>query len=217
MAQSPALLEPCGLEPSTTSPSQRSPGNSPPQEMDLQTPLDNRELTHSFIQMLNYFHTSKSGCAHLVLVICQFNFGGEGRRRGGDSWDCAGSKPQQCRNVAAAAEQQVRSPALALSPHPRLAMTDSRLCSRPHADIEQTWHQYKMSLRYGIFQVVPELDPCFRGLFAKPVSPSHSLNARANLETWLFQICVKLLDWEHVSFLHMLVILTNFYCWGNQR
>jgi len=56
MAQSPALLEPCGLEPNDTALSQRSPENSPLQETDQQTPLDIRELMHSFIQMLNYFH-----------------------------------------------------------------------------------------------------------------------------------------------------------------
>ena len=93
----------------------------------------------------------------------------------------------------------------------------SQLRSRLHADVKQTWHQYKMSFQYGVFQAVPELDLYFQSLFSKPASLSCSLKARANLATWLCQTCVKLQDQVHVSFLHILVMLTNFYCWGNRR
>ena len=65
-----------------------------------------------------------------------------------------------------------------------------------------------MSLQYEIFQAVPELDPYFQNLFSKPASSSLSLNARANLATWMCQTCVKSLDWVPVSFLHTLVVLT---------
>lgn len=73
LAQAP--VQPHGLEPSSTALSLKVPRQFSSAGWDI------RELTHSFIQTLNYVHASKSGCTCLVVVICQFNFGGEGRSR----------------------------------------------------------------------------------------------------------------------------------------
>lgn len=148
------------------------------------------ELMHSFIQMLNYFHMSKSGCMCLVWVIYQFNFRGEGGRQGGDSWEHASGKPSSAEMLLQQQQKEGSLPSFSSpSGYVPLAHKDE-LCSCVCAP----------TLMLSRFDISTKC-PCNMGLFELYQSQIHIIKVCFQVALWMqgqiqWPCCVRHV-WSH--------------------